>query len=103
MMVGMMLPSALPMILLFTMVQRQQGDKPVLMTATFAAGYLLIWGGFALVAAALQTEAANSTAMNTKAAAVAAPLLRLALKTNRRAASPHCDGPGIQQSHRDLS
>jgi predicted metal-binding membrane protein len=56
MMVGMMLPSALPMILLFTMVQRRQGDKPVLMTATFAAGYLLIWGGFALVAAALQTE-----------------------------------------------
>ena len=38
MMVGMMLPSALPMILLFTMVQRRQGDKPVLMTATFAAG-----------------------------------------------------------------
>ena len=56
MMVGMMLPSALPMILLFTMVQRRQGDKPVLMTATFAAGYLLIWGGFALLAAALQTE-----------------------------------------------
>jgi len=56
MMVGMMLPSALPMILLFTMVQRRQGDKPAVMTATFAAGYLLIWGGFALVAAALQTE-----------------------------------------------
>jgi predicted metal-binding membrane protein len=56
MMVGMMLPSALPMILLFTMVQRRQGDRPVLMTATFAAGYLLIWGGFALVAAALQND-----------------------------------------------
>lgn len=56
MMVGMMLPSALPMILLFTAVQRRQGDKPVLMTSTFAAGYLLIWGGFALVAAVLQTE-----------------------------------------------
>jgi predicted metal-binding membrane protein len=56
MMVGMMLPSALPMISLFTMVQRRQGDKPLLMTAIFAAGYLLIWGGFGLVAAALQNE-----------------------------------------------
>lgn len=56
MMVGMMLPSALPMILLFTVVQRRQGDKPALMTSVFAAGYLLIWGGFALAAAALQTE-----------------------------------------------
>jgi predicted metal-binding membrane protein len=56
MMVGMMLPSASPMILLFIMVQRQKGSTPVLMTAIFAAGYLLIWGGFALVAATLQTE-----------------------------------------------
>jgi predicted metal-binding membrane protein len=53
MMGGMMLPSALPMILLFTTVQRRQGHKSVLMTATFTAGYLLIWG---VVAAALQTE-----------------------------------------------
>jgi len=56
MMVGMMLPSALPMILLFTTVQRKQGKQPVLTTGTFAAGYLLVWGGFAIVAAALQTQ-----------------------------------------------
>jgi predicted metal-binding membrane protein len=56
MMVGMMLPSALPMILLFTTVQRRQGKRPVVTTGTFASGYLLIWGGFAVVAAALQTE-----------------------------------------------
>jgi predicted metal-binding membrane protein len=54
MMVGMMLPSALPMILLFTTVQRKQGRHPVITTGTFAAGYLLIWGGFAIAAAALQ-------------------------------------------------
>ena len=54
MMVGMMLPSAMPMILLFTTVQRKQGKQPILTTGTFAAGYLLIWGGFAVVAAALQ-------------------------------------------------
>jgi predicted metal-binding membrane protein len=56
MMVGMMLPTALPMILLFIVVQRRQGGRPVLTSTTFAAGYLLIWGGFALVAAVLQTE-----------------------------------------------
>jgi predicted metal-binding membrane protein len=56
MMVGMMLPSALPMISLFTMVQRRQGGKPFLMTAIFSAGYLLIWGGFGILAAALQDE-----------------------------------------------
>jgi predicted metal-binding membrane protein len=56
MMVGMMLPGAVPMISLFTMVQRRQGGKPLLMTAIFAAGYLLIWGGFSIVAAALQNE-----------------------------------------------
>jgi predicted metal-binding membrane protein len=56
MMVGMMLPSAMPMILLFTMVQRRQGKQPILTTGTFASGYLLIWGGFAVVAAALQIE-----------------------------------------------
>lgn len=56
MMVGMMLPSALPMILLFTTVQRKQGTRPVLATGAFAAGYLLIWGGFAVAAAALQIQ-----------------------------------------------
>jgi predicted metal-binding membrane protein len=56
MMTGMMLPSATPMILLFTMVQRKQGTRPILMTGTFAAGYLIIWGGFAVAAAGLQVE-----------------------------------------------
>ena len=56
MMAGMMLPTALPMILLFIVVQRRQGERPALTSMAFAAGYLLIWGGFALVAAVLQTE-----------------------------------------------
>jgi predicted metal-binding membrane protein len=54
MMVGMMLPSAMPMILLFATVQRRQGKQPMLTTGTFGAGYLLVWGGFAVAAAALQ-------------------------------------------------
>jgi predicted metal-binding membrane protein len=38
------------------MVQRKQGTRPILTTGTFAAGYLIIWGGFAVVAAGLQVE-----------------------------------------------
>jgi len=54
MMVGMMLPSAAPMILLYTKVQRKQGTRPVLRTGAFVSGYVLVWGGFAVAAAALQ-------------------------------------------------
>lgn len=54
MMVGMMLPSAAPMILLYTTVQRKRGTRPVLMTGAFASGYVLVWGGFAVAATALQ-------------------------------------------------
>jgi predicted metal-binding membrane protein len=53
MMIGMMLPSAMPMILPCTMDQRKQAKRPVLTTGTFGVGYLLIWGGFAVAAAGL--------------------------------------------------
>ncbi len=56
MMVGMMAPSAAPMILLYARVGRQgkaQG-KPFAATGWFAAGYLLAWTGFSLVATFLQ-------------------------------------------------
>ncbi len=56
MMVGMMLPSALPMILLFTTVQRRQGTRPVLTTGVFVGAYIFVWGMFAVVAAALQIQ-----------------------------------------------
>lgn len=46
-MAGMMLPSILPMVLLFAAVQRQSGARPVLATGTFVSGYLLVWAGFA--------------------------------------------------------
>jgi predicted metal-binding membrane protein len=54
MMVGMMLPAAAPMILLYATVQRQRGRNGGLMISLFSAGYLLVWGGFALAAAGLQ-------------------------------------------------
>ncbi len=56
MMVGMMAPSAAPMILMYASVGRQgkaQG-KPFAATGWFAAGYLLAWSGFSLVATFLQ-------------------------------------------------
>ena len=63
MMVGMMVPSAAPMILLFaTVTRKQSGDEnPGPRIAIFAAAYLLIWAGFSLLAALAQwalTEAA---------------------------------------------
>lgn len=56
MMVGMMTPSAAPMILMYARVGRQgkaQG-KPLAATGWFAAGYLLAWIGFALAATLVQ-------------------------------------------------
>jgi predicted metal-binding membrane protein len=52
MMMAMMLPSAAPMILLFARVNRKQCDNgaPYVPTGLFAAGYVLVWGAFSLVA-----------------------------------------------------
>ena len=52
MMVGMMTPSAAPMILIYARVGRQaaQQGKPFAASSWFAGGYLLAWVGFALVA-----------------------------------------------------
>ena len=55
MMIAMMLPSAAPVILLFARVHRHSGDSPP--TAPFLAGYLAVWLGFALAAAALARPA----------------------------------------------
>jgi predicted metal-binding membrane protein len=56
MMMAMILPSATPMILLLAVINRKQRDKgaPYLPTGIFAAGYLLVWGAFSLVAVSTQ-------------------------------------------------
>jgi predicted metal-binding membrane protein len=56
MMIGMMVPSAAPMILLFGHLQRRQlaTESPRLRVALFTAGYLASWGLFSLAAAAAQ-------------------------------------------------
>ncbi len=57
MMVGMMLPSAAPTILLFSAIERKRRAAGPVMgrTALFVAGYFLVWGGFSLAAALAQT------------------------------------------------
>jgi predicted metal-binding membrane protein len=56
MMVAMMLPSAAPILLLFARINRKEkdNDRPYVPTGVFAAGYLVVWGGFSLLAASLQ-------------------------------------------------
>jgi len=56
MMIGMMTPSVAPMLLIYARVGRQAAHqgKPLAASAYFAAGYLLTWIGFALVATSAQ-------------------------------------------------
>ena len=56
MMVGMMAPSAAPMILMYARVGRQGkiGGKPFAATGWFAAGYFLAWAGFSFLATLVQ-------------------------------------------------
>lgn len=56
MMVGMMTPSAAPMILLYARIgrQAQASGRPIAATSWFAAGYLLVWIGFSLLASLAQ-------------------------------------------------
>lgn len=84
MMTGMMLPSAAPTLLLFGRVVRSSPtpDAAVSRVYAFAAGYLVAWIGFSLVATALQwgLSEANllSTMMSPYSAAFAGWLLILA-------------------------
>ena len=58
MMIAMMLPSASPMILLYTaLIRRTKKTKSIIRQAiSFICGYLLAWAAFSLFAAALQSQ-----------------------------------------------
>jgi len=89
MMVGMMLPSALRMVLTFAALNRRQaGPDAFLRTALFVLGYLLVWTGYSAMAAIAQGAAqafalwsAHDMALDSPAAAggllVAAGLFEL--------------------------
>ncbi len=70
MMVGMMTPSAAPMILIYALVGRQASaqGKPFAATGWFATGYLLTWVGFALVATVAQWALERTALLDPKMA-----------------------------------
>lgn len=66
MMVGMMLPSAAPVILTFANVNRNRRTRgePYVPTALFAAGYLLAWGSFSVAATLVQWALERATLLS---------------------------------------
>jgi predicted metal-binding membrane protein len=76
MMVAMMIPSAAPMILLFTgLVRRRQAEGiPTTSAAVFTLGYLLVWSAYATVAAVAQWKL-HQLALLSPAMASASPWL----------------------------
>ena len=64
MMVAMMLPSASPMILLFAFLNRKNGEGAPHNVAAFVSAYVLVWGGFSVIATALQWSLAESTLLS---------------------------------------
>ncbi len=84
MMVGMMTPSAAPMILIYAGVARKAaaGNSPFASAGWFVAGYLLVWIGFAVAATSgqslLDRAALLSDAMNVSTPVVAAAILIVA-------------------------
>ncbi len=98
MMVAMMLPSAAPMILLFSSVAKR-ASKPG-STSIFVSGYLLIWGGFSVVATLMQWQLAQTgllTGMRANSQMLAGLLLLVAgfyqLTPGKHACLKHCQSP----------
>ncbi len=103
MMLGMMLPGAAPMVLLFARVHRRRlGDPdPLLPTALFASGYLLVWGAFGAAATGLQWGLGEAALLSPHMAG-ASPALGAALflaagayqlTPLKRACLVHCRAP----------
>ncbi len=107
MMIAMMLPSAAPMVLLHAAVLRKGAEgkadhPPPWSTGSFTAGYLVVWAGFSVIAAALQWafETAGILSpmmMNSTNAVFAAGILLFAgiyqLTPIKQACLRHCRGP----------
>jgi predicted metal-binding membrane protein len=76
MMAAMMIPSAAPMILIFTTINRKRRaqERPFVPTGIFLLGYLVVWGVFSAVVTLLQWRL-HQTALLTPMMASASPLL----------------------------
>jgi predicted metal-binding membrane protein len=103
MMIGMMVPSAAPAILLYSLIRRREQQRGAVLPSVglFAAGYLAIWAGFSLAAAGVQfglTEARlMSDLMESSSAVMTAAVLILAgvyqLTAWKGACLAHCRSP----------
>ncbi|MBV4496778.1 DUF2182 domain-containing protein [Pseudomonas sp. SWRI12] len=103
MMIGMMLPSALPMLLIYQQMLRKRMPTPQrhLALLLFCSAYGLVWAGFALGATALQWAleqlALLSPGMRTTSTALGAGLLLVAgvyqWLPGKAACLEHCRGP----------
>lgn len=56
MMIAMMLPSAAPMILLYSAINRRNSERSALAGTAFIAAYIVSWGAFSVIATGLQWE-----------------------------------------------
>jgi len=103
MMVAMMTPSAAPMILTYSRVNRRHNEQrsPFLATGAFLAGYLVVWTGFSAVATLAQWEL-HRTAMLSPMMVSNSPLLGGVLLIGagvfqftplKRACLAHCRSP----------
>jgi predicted metal-binding membrane protein len=102
MMVGMMAPSATPMVLLFAAARARRGDSALsAASALFGLGYLAVWTGFSAVAAlaqwALHDAALLSSAMKASSPRVAGAVLLVAgiyqITPWKNACLSHCRSP----------
>ena len=103
MMTAMMLPSATPMLLLVAALNRRAspGRQPYGATALFAAGYLVAWAGFSIVAVAAQVwltaQGTLSSMLHVGGGAFAGGMLLAAglwqLTPLKRACLRHCRSP----------
>ncbi len=77
MMIGMMLPSAAPMILTFANMNRSRRARgqPYTPTALFTSGYLLAWGGFSVAATLAQWALERATLLAPMTMKTTSPLL----------------------------
>jgi predicted metal-binding membrane protein len=103
MMVGMMLPSAAPAVLIFARIARSgsEPDRPVLRAYLFAAGYLVSWAAFSAAATLVQSLLARA-ALVTPMMESASPWLASGIlivagayqwSAAKRACLSHCRSP----------
>jgi predicted metal-binding membrane protein len=103
MMIGMMVPNAAPMILLFGRVQRRQlaGQAPYASTGLFALAYLLVWAAFSALATLAQWSlngAAVLAPIDMRVGGAAASVILVAggvyqLTPFKQACLEHCRSP----------